>query len=137
MKLTTLAAMFEAIKNAGYKLDGDANEIAVVDITATPLESIWGVKEVNYGDPAKPFVPTGWGEDRQTPWGPLPGRIVLVRKDVWDKLFAADNNMEPKSNLPPLDGKLADLKTELERPKLGKLNWDGWKPAPGFEDFRK
>lgn len=90
------------------------------DITGTPLESIWP-SDIKYN--GVDCFSLAFGEERMTPWGPLPGRILLV-----DKRFQK-NFLKNPDTIPNFDE---------PKPKKEKINLfpEGWKPAPGFTDPR-
>lgn len=88
---------------------------AYYDVTGTPIESLVGSHETNYQDGKYDF--TGWGPDRNTPWGPLPEFIVAIRSDL-AKLIKGSQVKETPS---------------VSRPVLKPLMRPDWKPAPGFE----
>ena len=122
-KFDSPAELMSMVKDLGYDLDQKPRP--VVDISRTPLETLWPTKCISHsedGGPSADYAAVAFGPDVNTPWGPLPAVIVLLRKDVEAKLFkdamvTADTTVKPK-------------------PKLD-LFPPGWKPAPGFEDPRK
>lgn len=121
-KFTNLWELIDQIKALGYNPESkEKKDQVLVDISGTPLESLFGAGDVNYGDPPQKFVVFGFGGDRMTPWGPLPQRIILVRKDVVKQL-EVDKPSTP---------------TPAASVKKSSLFPPGWKPAPGFTDPRK
>lgn len=122
------AELIEQIEALGYA-DPQDNKI-VVDISRTPLESIWPSKDVNYDNPPQSYESVGFGGNVSTPWGALPEVIVLVRKDVANQL---------KKNPPkPEDTRLPwEPEQVVKIHKSSSLFPPGWKPAPGFTDPRK
>ena len=119
-KFSNLQELHDMIKDLGY--DVDSKEFIrenVVNITGTPFESVWGAGEITYGSPPTKFVVLGFGPDRNTPWGSLPGKILLLRKDIADQLVVKDS--------------------EKPKPKTAadKLYPPGWKPRPGYTDPRE
>ena len=119
-------ALDEQVKALGYT-DPWGKDGIIVDISRTPLESIWPSKDVNYGDPPQKYEAVAFGNDVPTPWGLLPKLILLVRKDVIDKL-----KKHPDETRLPWDPEKA---TVVRKPS--SLFHPGWKPAPGFSDPRK
>ena len=111
----TLQEMYEVIEELGYDTDQ-----VVVDISRTPLESLYGARDVNYGDPPQKYAAIGFGDSVSTPWGPLPHVILLVRNDVWSRICGEKDN-GPRL-VPP----------EPPKPSLIPKNW---RPAPGFQDW--
>lgn len=122
------AELIEQIEALGHA-DPQGNEI-VVDISRTPLESIWPSKDVNYGKPPQSYESVGFGGNVMTPWGVLPEVIVLVRKDVVNKL--KKNPPKPEDVRLPWNPEQA---VKIHKPS--SLFPPGWKPAPGFTDPRK
>lgn len=122
------AELIEQIEALGHA-DPQDNEI-VVDISRTPLESIWPSKDVNYGDPPQSYESVGFGGNVSTPWGELPEVIVLVRKDVANQL--KKNPPKPEDIRLPWNPEQA---VKIHKPS--SLFPPGWKPAPGFTDPRK
>lgn len=122
------AELIEQIEALGHA-DPQGNKI-VVDISRTPLESIWPSKDVNYGNPSQPYESVGFGGNVSTPWGALPEVIVLVRKDVINQL--KKNPPKPEDIRLPWNPEQA---VKIHKPS--SLFPPGWKPAPGFTDPRK
>lgn len=121
-KLGTPADLVASIEALGYK--DPLNNLIIVDISRTPLESIWPSDDVDYGDPPQKYMSVAYGDNVSTPWGPLPELILLVRKDVMSKL------------------RTDHVKDTIQRTESGNkhkisLFPPGWKPAPGFTDPRK
>ena len=111
--------LWQKVKDAGFN-----PEEVIVDISRTPLESLWGCKSVDYGEPPKPHNCIAFGEDVPTPWGYLPQVILLIRSDVYEKL-----------------GELAHPQPVPEQPKKPRIKASDlfpkdWKPKPGFTDPR-
>ena len=121
----TPAELIEQIEALGYA-DPEDNKI-VVNISRTPLESVWPSKDVNYGNPSKPYESVGFGGNVSTPWGALPEVIVLVRKDVANQLRKYP--LKPRLPWEP------EQAVKIHKPS--SLFPPGWKPAPGFTDPRK
>lgn len=122
------AELIEQIEALGHA-DPQGNKI-VVDISRTPLESIWPSKDVNYGNPPQSYESVGFGGNVSTPWGALPEVIVLVRKDVINQL--KKNPPKPEDTRLPWNPEQA---VKIHKPS--SLFPPGWKPAPGFTDPRK
>lgn len=122
------ADLIEQIEAFGYA-DPQGNKI-VVDISRTPLESVWPSKDVNYGNPSQSYESVGFGGNVMTPWGALPEVIVLVRKDVANQL--KKNPPKPEDIRLPWNPEQA---VRIHKPS--RLFPPGWKPAPGFTDPRK
>jgi hypothetical protein len=120
-KFETLSEMIEMIESLGYT-EKDTPAV-VVNISRTPFESLWGASEVNYGNPPTKYTCHGFGPVRYHIGGELPEYVILVRKDVSDKLRK--------------DHSESGLATAVDKPKDKQpLIPKNWKPAPGFEDFR-
>jgi hypothetical protein len=120
-KFETLSEMIEMIESLGYT-EKDTPAV-VVNIARTPFESLWGASEVNYGNPPTKYTCHGFGPVRYHIGGELPEYVILVRKDVSDKLRK--------------DHSESGLATSVDKPKDKQpLIPKNWKPAPGFEDFR-
>jgi len=49
-------------------------------LSGTPAESLWPGKNINYNGDVYDLV--AFGDDRPTPWGPLPGCILAIRTDI-------------------------------------------------------
>lgn len=112
-QFNSLGECLEYVKQLAGQYPGGGK--AYHDVTGTPAESLYGVKGQMYDGYEYDF--TGWGPDRNTPWGPLPGRIIAIRSDL-AKLIR---------------GSTAVIKTNPEVPKRKPLMGPDWKPAPGFE----
>ena len=122
-KCTNLGDLVDQIKALGYNLESEEKKDQVlVDISGTPLESLYGAGDVDYGDPPQKFAVFGFGGDRDTPCGPLPQKVILVRHDVAKKLEV--DYQSPAS-------------ATVTTTKVSSLFPPGWKPAPGFTDPRK
>ena len=112
-----LSELHDKIVEAGF--DPNDHEI-VVNISRTPLESMYP-EEVSYGNPARKYTSLGFGSDVDTPWGPLPEIVLLLRSDVLEKIIESS----PIESSPKVEPK---KKVDLFPP--------GWKPRPGFTDPR-
>lgn len=121
-KLGTPAELVASIEALGYK--DPLDNMIIVDISRTPLESIWPSQDVDYGDPPQKYMSVAYGNNVSTPWGPLPELILLVRKDVMSKLKT--DHVKDTTQL-----------TESCNKHKISLFPPGWKPAPGFTDPRK
>ena len=121
-KFGTPAELVESIEALGYK--DPLDNMIIVDISRTPLESIWPSQDVDYGDPPQKYMSVAYGNNVLTPWGPLPELILLVRKDVMSKLKT--DHVKDTTQL-----------TENGNKHKISLFPPGWKPAPGFTDPRK
>lgn len=119
-KFKTLAEMISMIESLGYT-EKDTPAV-VVNISRTPFESLWGSSEVNYGNPPTKYTCHGFGPVRYHIGGELPEYVILVRKDVSDKLRKDRSELGLPTTTKPKD----------KKPLIPK----DWKPAPGFEDFR-
>jgi hypothetical protein len=121
-KFETLPEMIDMIQSLGYNTEKDMPDI-LINISRTPFESLWGSSEVNYGNPPTKYTCHGFGPIGHYVGGSLPELVILVRKDVSDKLRK--------------DHSESGLSTAVDRPKDKQpLIPKNWKPAPGFEDFR-
>lgn len=120
-KFKTLAEMIDMIQALGYNTEKDMPDI-LIDISRTPFESLWGSSEVNYGNPPTKYTCHGFGPIRHYVGGSLPEHVILVRKDVSDKLRKDYSELGLSTTTKPKD----------REPLISK----NWKPAPGFEDFR-
>ena len=119
-KFKTLAEMISMIESLGYT-EKDTPAV-VVNISRTPFESLWGSSEVIYGNPPTKYTCHGFGPVRYHIGGELPEYVILVRKDVSDKLRKDRSELGLPTTTKPKD----------KKPLISK----DWKPAPGFEDFR-
>lgn len=122
-KFKTVGEMYDMVKAMGHDLEKEDPK-PIYNISRTPIESIWP-EEIDYAD--EPFKHAryqslGFGSDVNTPWGPLPRVIMLLRKDIAEKL-------EVSYKEPPKASVAAKKKFTLFPP--------GWKPAPGFKDPRE
>ena len=122
-------ALDEQVRALGYT-DPWGKDNIIIDISRTPLESIWPSKDVNYGNPPQSYESVGFGGNVSTPWGALPEVIVLVRKDVISQL--KKNPPKPEDIRLPWNPEQA---VKIHKPS--SLFPPGWKPAPGFTDPRK
>lgn len=121
-KFNTPAEMWEMVEKLGYDLK--EQPYPIVNISRTPLETLWPSKGVRYGEgdgPKATYVTVAFGADVNTPSGPLPAVICLLRDDVEVKLRKVWD----------------EIKKDLNTKKEFNLFPPGWKPAPGFEDPRK
>lgn len=122
-KFKTVGELEEMVKALGHDLEKEDPQ-PIYNISRTPIESIWP-GELDYADdPFKKarYQSIGFGPDVSTPWGPLPRVIILLRKDIAEKL-------EVGYKEPP--------KTPVVSVKKFTLFPPGWKPAPGFTDPRE
>lgn len=122
-KFKTVGELEEMVKALGHDLEKEDPQ-PIYNISRTPIESIWP-GELDYAD--EPFKKAryqsiGFGPDVSTPWGPLPRVIILLRKDIAEKL-------EVGYKEPPKGPIVSEKKFTLFHP--------GWKPAPGFTDPRE
>ena len=123
-KFKTVGEMYDMVKDMGHDLEKEDPQ-PIYNISRTPIESIWP-GELDYADdPFKTarYQSIGFGPDVSTPWGPLPHVIMLLRKDIAEKLEVGYK--EPPIAAPVV----AEKKFTLFPP--------GWKPAPGFVDPRE
>ena len=82
---STLDELFKSIEALGYN-----HKEVVVDISRTPLESLYGCGHVSYGDPPREYECVGYGPDVNTPQGLLPEIVLLVRQDVANQIIPHD-----------------------------------------------
>jgi len=98
-------------------------------LTGTPLESLFGSKDVNIDGVAYDVI--GWGgQYRSTPWGLLPQVILAVRTDI-SRVIEARPDVEKCMELMSKEvrEKMKEWFPEEKKPLMGK----DWQPAPGFE----
>ena len=122
-KFKTVGEMEDMVKAMGHDLEKEDPQ-PLYNISRTPIESIWP-GELDYADePFKKgrYQSIGFGPDVNTPWGSLPRVIILLRKDIAEKL-------EVGYKEPPKAPVVDEKKFTLFPP--------GWKPAPGFTDPRE
>jgi len=98
-------------------------------IQGTPAESLYPGKNISYNGDLYDF--TGWGPDRNSPWGPLPTVIVAVRSDL-AKLIRGDHPVQKAMEVMRDETRKA---WEKEFPESKPLRDKNWKPAPGFERY--
>ena len=80
-KFKNIKDLFDMVHGLGHSDDEEPKPIQ--DISRTPLESTWPGR-INYQ--GTDYVSVAFGQDVNTPWGPLPEHIFLVRADIASQL---------------------------------------------------
>ena len=85
-KFKTTTELYDLLEKMGHSPNEEP--VPVYNISRTPLESIWPAT-VTYkegGHQQAEYQSLGFGDDVNTPNGPLPEVILLLRLDIAEKL---------------------------------------------------